>query len=166
MSAEKKKQKKVLGLVVGLVVVLFGGLLFMGAVSGWFDNPKAELDDEYICANECDEDRIMDISAEEYEELIKKHKSFVILIDQGGCTTADRLRGYIDNYAKEAGIKVYRIMFDRMKESSLHEYVKYYPSVAVISKGRVIGYLRADSDDDADMYNDEGAFKTWIQSYL
>ena len=47
MGKEKKQQAKILGLIIGLVAVLIGGLLFMGAVSGWFDDEKIVLDKEY-----------------------------------------------------------------------------------------------------------------------
>ena len=165
MSAEKKKQGGVLGLIVALVVVLFGGVLFVGAVSGWFDNEKVVLDEEYTCKDSCDGE-YMELDAASYEELIKAKKSFIVFVDQGGCTTADKLREYVVDWARETGVRVYRMMFDQTKESSLHDNVKYYPSVAVISKGKVAGYLRADSDDDAAAYNNYDDFKVWIGHYL
>ena len=162
MSAEKKKQAGVLGLIIALVVVLFGGLLFMAAVSGWFDNTKVTLDAEYYG----DGTEYMELSAEEYNNLIENKKSFVVLVDQGGCTTADRLREYGLEYAKEKGILVYRIMFDEMKETSMHDTVKYYPSLVIISKGKIVGYLRADADEDAPAYNEYADFKAWADNYL
>lgn len=165
MSAEKKKQLSVLGLVVALVAVLFGSLLFVGAVAGWFDDPKVVLDTEYVCGEECSAD-FMELSAEEYDRLIAERKSFVVLVDQDGCTTADRLRGYAQDFAREAGVKVYRMMFADLKETSLHSEVKYYPSVVIVDKGAVRGFLRADSDEDAEMYNDYNVFTGWMQRYL
>lgn len=165
MSAEKKKQMGVLGLIIALVVVLVSGLLFVGAVSGWFDDPKVVLGAEYMCDEDggCD---LMDLSAAEYEELMKARKSFVIFVDQSGCTTADRLKGYVADWAAGAGVRVYKMMFADAKESSLHEFVKYYPSVVVVDKGVVRGWLRADSDEDAEMYNNYDAFVGWISKYL
>ena len=165
MSAEKKKQMGVLGLVIALVVVLFGSILFVGAVSGWFDSGKVALDAEYVCGGNCDGEYI-ELDAAGYQELVEARKSFVVFVDQGGCTTADKLRGFVADYARERGIKVYRMMFEQVKESSLHEYVKYYPSVAMVSKGHVVGYLRADSDEDASAYNDYTAFQGWMGRYL
>ena len=165
MSAEKKKQMGVLGLIVSLVVVLFGGVLFVGAVSGWFDNTKVSLDAEYVCKGDCGE-RIMPLTVDEYEGLVKAKKSFIVFVDQDGCTTADRLREYVTNYAAEVGIKVYRMMFAEVKGMTLGEKVKYYPSVALVSKGEVVGWLRADADEDAAAYNDYGAFKEWMGKYL
>lgn len=165
MSAEKKKQKKVLGLVVGLVVVLFGGMLFVGAVSGWFDNSKIVLDEEYYCKDECD-NQLMELTAQEYEQLVDSHKSFLILIDQGGCKTAEQLRGFMEDYAREKGVKVYRMMFEEMKKTPLHNNIKYYPSVAIISRGHLMQFLRADVDEDADKYNDYEAFSEWLEHIL
>ncbi len=161
MGQEKKKQLGVLGLIVALVVVLFSSVLFMGLV-GWFGEAKITLDQEY----RGESTELMDLSVSEYDELIKAKKSFVIFVDQGGCTTADRLRGYVQDWATTNEIKAYRMMFKDVKESSLHEYIKYYPSVVLVDKGRVRVYLRADSDDDAKMYNDYGEFEAWIKRWV
>lgn len=164
MSAEKKKQLGVLGLIIALMVVLIGGLVFMGAVAGWFDDPKVVLDAEYACTDDCGE--YMELSASGYEELVKERKSFVVFVDQDGCTTADRLRGFVSDWAAGAGVRVYRMMFSEVKKTSLHDVVKYYPSVVVVSKGTVRGYLRADADEDAEMYNNYDAFSGWMQRYF
>ncbi|MBQ9180595.1 hypothetical protein IJ135_00655 [Candidatus Saccharibacteria bacterium] len=162
MTAEKKKQMGVLGLIIALVVVLFGGVLFVGAVSGWFDGQKVTLDAEYYGAG----GELVDLTATEYGELVQARKSFVVFVDQGGCTTADRLRQFVTDYATEKGFKVYRMMFSEVKQSSLHVQVKYYPSEAILSKGSVCGALQADSDADAPAYNDYAAFQEWIRRYL
>lgn len=162
MSAEKKKQMGVLGLIVALVVVLIGGVLFVGAASGWFDDPKVVLDAEY----KGDFDGYWELSAEEYDELVAAQKSFVVFVDQDGCTTADKLRGYVEGWARDNGVKVYRMMFSDMKKSGLHEVVKYYPSFAVVSRGKPTAWLRADADEDAEAYNSDEAFRVWISKYL
>ena len=162
MSAEKKKQMGVLGLIICLLVTLIGSLLFVGAVSGWFDEPKVIIGEEY----HVDAPELKDINKEEYQNLIDERKTFVIFVDQNECTTADRLRGYMGDYMKEYGMMAYRMMFGEAKESSLHEFVKYYPSVAIVDKGVVKYYLRADSDEDVEMYNGYDAFKGWMDSHL
>lgn len=156
---------KIWQLVLLLLVVVGGVVLFVGAVSGWFGNSKVVLDAEYRCGESCDGE-MMKLTGAEYEELIRGGGSFIVFVDQNGCTTADRLRKYVSDYALENGIKVYRMMFSEARGTSLHDYVKYYPSVAIVSHGRVMGYLRADSDEDADYYNEYGAFEAWIRQYL
>lgn len=162
MADGENKNGGVLALIVALVAVLMGGVLFVGAVSGWFDDPKVKLDAEYYAEGA----EFMELSAGEYEGLIEAKKSFVVFVDQDGCTTADRLREYVTRYMTETGILAYRMMFAELKETSLHENVKYYPSVVVVDKGVVRGYLRADSDDDAGAYNDYDTFKEWMKRIL
>ena len=153
-------------LVIGLLLAVMGSILFVIAVSGGFDGVgRAVLDAEYLCGDDCDGE-YMDLKPSEYEKLVADKKSFVVLVDQGGCKTADKLKEFMSEYAARKGFKVYRMMFEDVKKTSLHDFVKYYPSVAVVSNGKVIGYLKADSDEDSDAYNHYDAFESWIQKYL
>ena len=162
MSAEKKKQMGVLALIVLLIVVLVGSLLFVGAVSGWFEDSKVVLSEEYYTESS----ELKDLSVEEYQNLINDEKSFLIFVDQKECKTADRLRGYMEDYMKDKGVMVYRMMFSEAKDSSLHDYVKYYPSVVIINKGRIRTFLRADSNEDTNKYNEYEAFMAWMDSNI
>ena len=148
-------------LVLLLLVVVGGVIIFVGAVSGWFGASQVTLDTEYYCDDGCDQ-YMIDLSSEEYDDLVAEQKSFVIFVDQSGCTTADRLEEFMMQFAKEKGIKFYRMMFQDLKETSLHDQVKYYPSAVVVSRGKVAKYLRADSNDDADEYNNYDAFRVWL----
>ena len=125
MSKDKKQQLGVLWLVVALVAVLIGGVLFVGAASGWFDDARVKLDAEYYA----DGAEFMELNAGEYEGLVEAKKSFVVMVDQAGCTTADRLREYVTRYMTETGVLVYKMMFSEVKESSLNEAVKYLENV-------------------------------------
>lgn len=160
------KKLKVWQLVVGLVLVVSGSVLFAIGVSGGFGSgeSKAVLDEEYICEG-C-EFSYMDLESEEYEELITNKKSFIVMIDQGGCSTANTLKGFVKDFATDKGIKVYKMMYGDMRKTSMYDFVKYYPSVAVVSDGKVIGWLKANSDEDSDAYNQYEAFETWVNQYL
>lgn len=106
---------------------------------------------------------LVDVSAIQYERMIAEGRSFLVFVDQGGCHTADRLREFIQKYSKETGRVFYRIMFSDMKETSLYESVKFYPSVAIISDGEATKWLRADEDEDADIYNNYDDFVKWMK---
>lgn len=162
MIKEKKKQKQILSLVIFLVVILISVTVSVGVMGGWFMDEKVTLGEEYLG----DFTDFKSISAEEYENLIDKKDSFVLLVDQYGCTTADTLREFVKKWATEKEVRVQKIMFSEMKETSLHDYVKYYPSVVVIARGKPIGFLRADSDEDAGKYNDYEAFSNWINRWF
>ena len=156
---------KIWQLVLLLIIVVLGTVLFVGAASGWFSDSKVTLDAEYYCGEECDGE-YMELDAKGYEELVAARKSFVLFVDQGGCKTAVMLRGFVSGYAKEKGIKVYKMMFNEEKETSLYENVKYYPSVVIVRKGKPVVWLRSDSDEDARAYNRYDAFHEWIEKYL
>ena len=71
---EKKKEsrgKAIIKLIIGLVLVVGGSVLFVGAVSGWFGgNTKVVLDDEYIVEGA----EFININADEYNKLIEDKK--------------------------------------------------------------------------------------------
>lgn len=157
-----KKQFSVPTLIIALMVTLLSSILFVGAAAGWFSDPKTTLDPEYYG----DYNGFTELSKEDYENLIANQKSFLVFVDQPNCTTADHVRDFIENWSKDSGVKPFKIMFETAKETPLHDSVKYYPSVAIISKGRVVGFLRADSDEDAPAYNDYQAFLEWLSKYL
>ena len=152
-------------LVMLLIVIVGGGVLFIGSMAGWFDSKKVVIDEEMFCETECD-NYLVDIDASSYEELVKEKKSFILLIDQNGCDAADRVRSFIGDYAKEHGMKVYRMMFSDMKETTLHDIVKYYPSVVLVSKGLPMAWLKADENNDSDKYNNYETFREWVDSNI
>ena len=160
-----KKKTKIWILIVILVVVILGGVLFVGAVAGWFSDSKFSLSAEYYCDGECAPE-LMELTAEDYEGLLEAGKSFILFIDQDGCQTADKLRGFVLDYMDSENLRAYRMSFSDMRETSLYPTIKYYPSVAFISDGKVVGFLRADSNEDAEAYNSEDAFYTWMNRYL
>lgn len=161
--ARQRKKLGVVGLSLLLVAVVGGGLLFIGAVSGWFEQ-KVTLDEEYNCEDDCKS--FVEVDVEGYENMIKEGKSFVLLVDQGGCKTADRTRMNIGEWAARNQKRVNRMMFSEVKESSLHNDVKYYPSVVVVGKGRVKAFLRADADADADAYNNYDDLANWLDGLV
>ncbi len=161
MRGSMRRKQKIGVLVVALVVMVLGGVLFVGAMAGWFGSAKVELSSEYYCEEECTGE-VISLSTEEYEEMIAAKKSFVLFITQPGCYTGEKMRGYVANYADEYDLKVFEMMFSDTKKTSLYPSVKHYPSVAVISEGKLVDALRTDSDEDAPAYNDEGEFGKWM----
>lgn len=159
-------KKRIIYLLIGLLmIVVGGGILFILGVSGVFEPAKTELDAEYYCESTCEEE-FTELTKADYEDLIKKKKSFVIFVDQTGCDGADRLRKFSTDYFPENKVKIYKMMFSELKETTLHEKVKYYPSIVVIRKGAVRTFLRADSDEDADAFNQYGSFIDWVNQRI
>lgn len=49
---------------------------------------------------------------------------------------------------------------------NLNETLKYYPSVAIYQEGKIIAYLRADSNDDKSYYESVEGFREWFTKYI
>lgn len=161
----KNKRKIVSCLILGLVVVLILVVVATGLHNNWFDNEKVVLDDKYYCSDGC-ENSLIDLSDLEYEKLIDDNESFLIFVDQSGCNTADDMRGFVESYSSKNGIKFYRMMYEDLHSSTLHEQVKFYPSVVVVENGRIKNFLKADSDEDKNAYEDYEFFEKWLDRYL
>lgn len=148
--------------VVALVAAVITIGVVVGVANGWFGGQKVELDVEYYNTNR----GFVEIDPNEYESLVNGEKSFMVFVDQSGCTTADRLREYMKIYMEQNKVSVYKIMFEDIRNTSLHDFIKYYPSIAIVEKGKVKTYLRADSDEDVGIYNNYSDFEQWIDKYL
>ena len=163
MAKSTKKPISAWVLVIALVAVVGGSVLFVGAVAGWFGEKAVTLSEEYYNSEGSE---FLELDKTKYDELVARGESFVVFVDQDGCKTADNLQGFLQDYMGKNKIAIYKMMFSEMKETGLHEKVKYYPSVAIISGGEAVKYLRADADEDADIYNNNEAFKTWMDKFV
>ena len=74
MGKRPKKQIKTGWLVAALLAVIAGGVIFMGAVSGWFGDSEVKLDEEYYCGTECQRNFI-ELSEADYEKLLEEEIS-------------------------------------------------------------------------------------------
>jgi hypothetical protein len=57
-------------------------------------------------------------------------------------------------------------LWDDVKESSLHDKVKFTPSVAIINHGEVKKWLQADRDEDSEFFNSGEALQRWISDNI
>ena len=108
----------------------------------------------------------IDIKKDDYEKMISEKKSFIVMVDKPDCYTTADMRERMASFPEDMQFKYYRIMWGEAKESSIHDYVKFVPSVAIVRKGEVVDYLDADSDDDTSKYNEAQALQDWIKSYI
>lgn len=157
-NKEKIKKSVVVG-IAAILVVAFAGTFVAAISNGWFNDKKVSLESEYY-----GESRLIELNTPTYEELIASKKSFLVLTYLPGCTAS--LLSYADQFANEHQVTFYYYNFTELRESSLHDSVKYTPSVAVISEGRVVDFLKADSDEDIIYYNNYADFKTWLESLI
>lgn len=163
-STQKTPKIKLIGLAFAAIAVFGGGILFVGAASGWF-NSKPEvvapitLDDEYLNGFE-----VKTLSKDGYDALVKEQKTFLVISYLPGCTA--QILSFASKFAEKQQITIYYMDFSDLKATTLHEKVKYSPSMIIISKGQILDFLKSDSDEDTEKYNNYEAFSAWLQGKI
>lgn len=154
-----KKKRIIIGAICSAAVIGAGVFALVFALTREPD--QFRLDDEYYGSSE-----YTDITKDEYEKLIADKKTFVVMIDKTNCFTTEEMRENMASFPTDMQFRYYRMMWAEVKDSSLHEYVKFTPSVAIIYKGKVKDWLQADSDEDTEYFNDSEALKRWLKQYI
>lgn len=97
--------------------------------------------------------------------LINEKKSFVVYVSLPVCSgeTAE-FKEYVTEFQKNEKLSFYYITSDYVKDTSIYETVKYFPSVIIYDQGKIVTYLRFDSDEDAKYYKSYDEFKKWFYS--
>ena len=155
----KRNKRKIIISVTCLAIAACAATTALAILNS--DNQQFRLDDEYYAASES-----IDIDKEAYEKLVSEKKSFVVLIDKPGCTTTAKMRENMANFPSDTQFKYYRMMWNEVRQSSLHEKVKFTPSVAIIKSGEVYKWLQADKDEDTEYFNSGDALRDWIREYV
>lgn len=158
----KTSKAKLIGLALAAIAVFGGGILFVGAAAGWFNQPapaKITLDAEYLGNFE-----VRPLSIETFNNLIRDKKSFVVISYLPGCTA--KMLSLASRFAEENQITIYYMNFSDLRNTTLHDKIKYSPTVAVISKGELVDFLDSNSNEDTKKYNDYDAFSAWLQGKI
>ena len=158
----KKRLKKiiisaaiVLVIIVGIIVIIKRNLVQKTG------NIMFYLEDKYYGTSVFNE-----IESDELKVLIETKESFAIFIHQPLCSASYEFNKILVKFAEENKISFYKISFDEMKKTSMHDDVKYYPSFAIYKEGELIDFLDAESDEDLNRYKDKEEFEKWFNSYI
>ncbi len=154
-----KVNKKVIFGIAAILTIAFLGTIITGIASGWFNTVKTELSSEYYHA-----DAAFNLDSATYERLTREKKSFLVISYLPGCTA--KLLQFVKDFSAEHDVAFLSYNFADLKGSSLYDTIKYSPSVAVVSEGRVVAHLDANSNDDVAKYNDYSVFKSWLESLV
>ena len=148
-----------IGVAIGALVVVLAGL----GVGLWlrFGGGKFEFDDKLYGRAE-----LIEIDAADYDELVAEKASFGLLVYQPLCTTSYEFTQIVTALTEAEQVSFYKIPFSQLKETTLAEVVKYYPSFVLVREGEVVDALDAESDEDTAIYKEQGAFYDWLTGYV
>ena len=159
--AQKKTKTFKIATLCILILAVFAIVIVITFSQSKPDMPF-RLSDEYYGTSEM----LTGLTAEEYEKLLSEKRSFVVMVDKPGCITTPPMRERMANFPDNMQFKYYQFMWSEAKESSLHNYVTFVPSVAIIREGEVVAWLRADSDEDTEYFNSAEALQAWVAKYV
>ncbi|MBQ3325943.1 hypothetical protein IJG79_02225 [Candidatus Saccharibacteria bacterium] len=108
----------------------------------------------------------IDISAEQYNTMLSEKQSFVLMVDNPGCITTAKMREMLSSFSDNLKFRYYRIYWQDTVNTNIREYIKYFPSILIVSSGKVAEALHADSDTDAKYYNNAEDLEKWLKTYV
>lgn len=131
-------------------------------LTGCDNNEEAfYLEDKYYGTSE-----FIDLDQDTLEDLINDKESFAIFIYQPACANSENFEKVLTEYTGENQISFYKMPFSLMKETTLGDEIKYYPSFVVFHDGKMVDFLDANSDKDIDYYQNTEGFDKWFSSYV
>jgi hypothetical protein len=172
-ETRKKNKKLIIISIVVLVLLAIFGFVFYAILDHKTETPKVsetvKILDEYKntdgkqieIAKLVDDDEV----ANYFENVVKEKKNFVLYVSLPICNgDAAKFKEYVREFQRNNSVSFYYLTSDYIKETSVYETVKYYPSVIVYKDGKIVNYLKYDADEDKDYYKSYDGFEKWIKA--
>lgn len=135
--------------------------LFCFLLWGCTNNKRFYLEDKYY-----KEPKIIKIKKEELKKLEANKESFLVLVNNSSCTASLTFCQILDKVLKNNQLIIYEISFSNIKETALFDYVKFYPSIAIYKKGKIVSALDAASEEHLPYYNTVEGLTDYITKYV
>lgn len=146
--------------ILGIVAVIISTLVVIMAVF-YAQNAHFTLEPEYYGAAEIQTLELSDLQA-----LIDEQKSFGLFVSQPSCQASADLEKYLNEFLSAHPLKFYEISFSTLKDSEIIPDLRFYPSFVIFHGGKVVDFLEANSDEDADAYTSADGFTNWFANYV
>lgn len=171
-KTDKKSNKKLLIIAIATLVALaVFGFIFFKILGGAGKKVEVEesiiLDAEYkntdgkmieLAKNEEDPARFLD-------ELAAEKKNFVVYVSLPICNgDAAKFKQFVLDFQRKENLSFVYITSDYIKDTFIYDTVKYFPSVIIVKEGKIINYLRYDSDEDVEYYKSYDGFSKWLKA--
>ena len=137
------------------IVLLIAIFLLVGCVK----QEKFYLNDKYY--NNGD---YIKLSSSELLDI--KNDSMVIYTYNNFCNLPIHCETIFKEFMDKYKIDFISIPFSDFKNTSFYQNVSYSPSIIIVNNGKVLDYLKADSDADYDKYQKVDVFEEWLSEYI
>ncbi len=142
-------------IIIVFVAISLSILLFLT-----FNNKtkSIRLNDKYY-----NSDQLIEIDEKGFQKLEKKRESFILYVyEDCGCTSTIPFDNLVKKFIKEKNISMNMIEFKNIENLSISSKIRYSPTVVIFDKGKIVKYLKADSDKDLIYYQSYEEFENWI----
>ena len=142
-------------------VILIGLLLIIssGCFGGNTKSEKVQLSSKYY-----NEGKYIEITKEELSEL--DDETYGLFIYNNYCNFQIPCEQIFEVTMKKHNIDFLSMPFEDFRETKYYKTVKYAPSLIIIKNGKILDYLKADSDADADIYQNSDKFEDWLSTRI
>lgn len=154
------KIKKEIIIVIIVALVVFIPYIIIN-LNNKDNGGKFYLDSKYYNNGE-----FIDVNDKEVESLLNSKSNFILFTYNNYCTLPIPCNNIFESTMKKYNIDMLQITFEDFKNTSLYQNVLYAPSVIIIRKGKIVSYLKADSDEDYNKYQDSNEFDKWLNEYV
>lgn len=148
----KKKWLIVGGILVAIAAVGAGILLWP---------KKFTLSPEYVGKSE-----FVEVSKDELAKLIDEKKSMAMFVYQPDCKASEDFEKILQSFDEKEKVVFIKVAFSDIRKSELVPGLKYYPSVALYNKGKMVDFLKTNEDEDMSAYQSEDGFREWWGKYI
>ena len=104
------------------------------------------------------------VNSDELEQI--KNDSMIIYTYNNYCNLPIHCETIFKEFMEENKIDFISIPYDEFKKTSFNKEISYAPSVLIVNQGKIVNYLKADSDNDYDKYQKVDVFKEWLEEYV
>lgn len=141
-----------------LTLLLIVAFLATGCLNS---NGKIYLDDQYygIAA-------ITEVDSNSLEMLLDEKESFAVFVYQPLCAASEDFGNVLKEFTNQNNITFYKTTYSSLKETSLKDKIKYYPTLVIINKGEIVDFLESDSAEDLTYYKSAASFEEWFTKYV
>jgi hypothetical protein len=150
-------KKKTIIILIGLIIVFLGIYFILNTFS---TKEKIYLSDKYYNTI----DKYVDIDSEDIINL--NNDNYLLFIYNNFCIFSVPCDVIFEEFMEKYNISILHITFDEFKKTNYYKKIKFAPSIAIINNGKIIDYLKADSDDDVIKYQDVDEFEKWLDKYI
>jgi hypothetical protein len=171
-TKKRESNKKLILIAIGTLIALaVFGFVFYKILGG--AGNKVEVEDSIVLEAEYKntDGKQIELATKSEEparfldQMLEDKKSFVLYVSLPICNgDAAKFKQYVLDFQHREKVSFYYLTSDYIKDTKIYETVKYFPSVIIVKEGKIINFLKYDSDSDIEYYKSYDGFSKWIKA--